>query len=495
MGLIERDALRTMIISYFGLVLGYVNKVLLFILILSTEEIGLVNLIISVGLLFGQIASLGAINSTWKFFTFFRNPERNNYGFLKLTVLTVLGGAMLASGLAYILEPFISEYYKEKSALFVDYYYWIIPVGIANVLFLLFEMHLRAMFKNVLSVFVNDVVSRLVVTCLLGALYFGWISFYQFLIFNCLSYFIPVLILLGYMIYIEEIKSLKVKIQVPRRFKKIVFKYGAYNYLNALGTVLVITLDSTMIASMVGLAGTGIYTTIMYLTSALQVPYKALFRIAAPFIPVYWKERKTKEMGVLYKKISGVSLIMGSTLFLLVWVNREELFSFLPDEFAPGIWVFLFLMTGRLFDMYMGVNSVILLTSKKYQVDIIFTTVLLGLVFGLNYWLIPIYGIIGAAISTMTAVIVYNSLRMIYVWKQFGMHPFQKMQFAVLGLFAVVITLFELAKIDLDMVFVNIAVKTVLVMLLFPLMIYLFKLNKPTVDYVDKILKTLKIKS
>ena len=153
MGLVERDALRTMIYSYMGLVLGYVNKVLLFILILSTEEIGLFNLIISVGLLFGQIASLGAINSTWKFFTFFRNPQRNNYGFLKLTILTVLVGATLTSGLVYVLEPFISDYYNEKSALFVDYYYWIIPIGIANVLFLVFEMHLRAMFKNVLSVF------------------------------------------------------------------------------------------------------------------------------------------------------------------------------------------------------------------------------------------------------------------------------------------------------------------------------------------------------
>ncbi|MDG2153259.1 MAG: polysaccharide biosynthesis C-terminal domain-containing protein [Crocinitomicaceae bacterium] len=494
MGLVERDALRTMIYSYMGLVLGYVNKVLLFILILSTEEIGLFNLIISVGLLFGQIASLGAINSTWKFFTFFRNPQRNNYGFLKLTILTVLVGATLTSGLVYVLEPFISDYYNEKSALFVDYYYWIIPIGIANVLFLVFEMHLRAMFKNVLSVFVNDIVLRLIVTALLGALYFSWISFYQFLVLNALAYFIPVLILFLYMVYIKEIKSLKVSIQVPKRFQKIILKYGAYSYLNGLGAVLIITLDSTMIASMVGLAGTGVYTTVIYLTSALQVPFKALFRISAPFVPVYWKERKMKEMGDLYKNVSGVSLIMGSTLFLLVWVNREELFSFLPSEYSSGIWVFLFLMSGRLFDMYMGLNSVILLTSKKYQIDILFTIILLGLVFGLNYWLIPIYGIIGAAISTMTAVTVYNLLRMVYVWKQFKINPFQKMQFAVLGLFGIVLTLFELLNIHLNIALLSIGVKTVLLILLFPLMIYLFKLNESTVNYIDKVLRTLKIK-
>ena len=281
---------------------------------------------------------------------------------------------------------------------------------------------------------------------------------------------------------------------MPKRFQKIILKYGAYSYLNGLGAVLIITLDSTMIASMVGLAGTGVYTTVIYLTSALQVPFKALFRISAPFVPVYWKERKMKEMGDLYKNVSGVSLIMGSTLFLLVWVNREELFSFLPSEYSSGIWVFLFLMSGRLFDMYMGLNSVILLTSKKYQIDILFTIILLGLVFGLNYWLIPIYGIIGAAISTMTAVTVYNLLRMVYVWKQFKINPFQKMQFAVLGLFGIVLTLFELLNIHLNIALLSIGVKTVLLILLFPLMIYLFKLNESTVNYIDKVLRTLKIK-
>ena len=64
---LHKEAVRTMIITYLGLVLGYLNKGVLFILILSTEQIGLINLILGVGLLFAQFSNLGVINTIAKF--------------------------------------------------------------------------------------------------------------------------------------------------------------------------------------------------------------------------------------------------------------------------------------------------------------------------------------------------------------------------------------------------------------------------------------------
>ena len=47
-------------ISYVGIGLGFLNKGLLFLLILSTEQIGLVNLLIAVGILFAQLSNFGS---------------------------------------------------------------------------------------------------------------------------------------------------------------------------------------------------------------------------------------------------------------------------------------------------------------------------------------------------------------------------------------------------------------------------------------------------
>lgn len=491
MGIIQRDALRTMLISYFGLILGYLNKAVLFIIILTTEEIGLVNLILSVGMFFAQIAALGSFNTISRFSPFFRNAARNHYGFLKLTVIIVAVGSILASGLTYLIEDWVVAHYQDKSPDFVHYYYWVIPVGIANVYLLLFSWHLRAIFKNVFPVFVNEIGSRVLMMLVLLALYFQLISFEIFLVLFCLLYFVPVLVMLGYLIYLGEIKSLRVKIDVSRRFRSILVKFGLYSYMNTLGTVMITTLDVTMIAYFVGLEGVGVYTTIIYLTSALQVPYNALLRIASPFVPVYWKERKIKEMEILYKDVSSLSLIIGSTLFLLVWVSREDLFSLLPDDFRPGIWVFLFLMSGRLVDMFMGINSIILLTSKKYKVDIFLTIILLIQAFILNYILIPMYGIIGAAIATMAAVSVYNLLRMVFVWYQYKIHPFKKHNLVIIVLLFLTLIVTELIPSISTNFILNGIVQSTEVLILFVLPIVIFKLEPQLNNYIDMVLKRI----
>ena len=128
MGFIQKDALRTMIITYLGLLLGYLNKGILFVLILSTEEIGLINLILSVGLLFAQLSNLGAINAISTFLPFFRDDSAKKQSFLKLNIIFVFAGILLFSLLVVLLQGQIIKFYSAKSALFVDYYFWIILI-------------------------------------------------------------------------------------------------------------------------------------------------------------------------------------------------------------------------------------------------------------------------------------------------------------------------------------------------------------------------------
>ncbi|MEY4216639.1 MAG: hypothetical protein RLZZ68_1095, partial [Bacteroidota bacterium] len=142
MGIVKKDALRTTIISYVGLILGYLNKAVLFILLLSTVQIGIVNLLITSGLFFAQLSNLGTIYVTWRFFPFFRNAEKEHYGFLLLNFLLVLFGVLLFTVLFFLFQTPITEYFVQKSPMFVDYAWWVVPVGIGHVFFLLFENYM-----------------------------------------------------------------------------------------------------------------------------------------------------------------------------------------------------------------------------------------------------------------------------------------------------------------------------------------------------------------
>ena len=484
MGVVQKDALRTMIISYVGIVLGYVNKGLLFLIILTTEQIGLINLLVSVGTLFAQFANLGTIYTTWKFFPFFKNKEKNNHGFLSLILLFVFIGIVICTSLALVFRSQIEGMYIEKSKMFVDYFIWIFPIGISYVLYLVFDMFLRGFLKNIISVFAFEIILRGILTLLLFLLWFNFISFSDFVIYQSLSYIVPMAILMYHTYKLGELNLTSKHLNISKRFRKILVQFSLFNYFNSLGSVIVISIDVMMIALMVGLKGTGVYTTIVFLTSALQVPYKSIIRITTPMVASFWKQKNMIEMNKLYKKVSSVTLFLSLSVFIILWLNIEFLFSFMKKDFIEGIWVFLFLMLGRLVDMYFGLNGAIFITSKKYRYDLIFTGILLISVFAINFWLIPIYGIVGAAISTSVGLIVYNICRVIFVYAAYRLHPFHSNQFKVIGLGMITLIIGIYTKELFDNAWVQVVYETFIFILLFILPIYRLNLEPDMIAYI-----------
>ncbi len=474
-----------MIISYVGIVLGYVNKGLLFILILSPEQIGLVNLLYNVGALFAQFANLGSIYTTWKFFPYFRNKEKQHFGFFPLMILLVLIGILICFTLAIVFKENIQVLYLEKSPAFVQYYFWFIPIGIATVFFIFFDVYLRSLFKNVASVFAIEVLLRLALTVVLIAYWNQWIDFYWFVILHSFTYFVPSIILVFYLIKIKEFNLHFKSISIPRRFKKIILRFSAYFYINTLGLVLVNSLDVIMLAQMSGLKSTGIFTTIVFLIGAIQVPYKSIVRSSSSLVSEYWKHRRFKDMAELYTKVSSVALTIALILFLFLGMNIHFLFSFLKPEFYAGISVFFILMVGRIFDMYCGLNSSIFTTSKFYKYDVFFTVGLIAMIYFLNRWLIPMYDMNGAALSTSIAMVITNIGRLVFVYFVFKMHPFTWKQIIVIVNAALTMFLGYVLSQFFDQGWLLFFAQCLLIFFSFLLPIYFFKLDPDVVNYFN----------
>jgi len=486
MGIVQKEGLQTTIISYLGLFLGYLNKGILFIIFLSTEEIGLINLLIGIGILFAQFSNLGSAYLSWKFFPLFKNKDNSNHGFLTLSSIIVLCGVVIFSTLYFVFEDFIGGLYNEKSQQFIHYYYWVLPVGIGYSGFILFENYLRSLSRNTFSVFINDIVIRLFTTVLIICFGMEWISFITFVYSIMISYLIPPFILFFYTVIIGEGKLSLKSINIRKPLRRIMLTYSLYSYINSLGTLLVITLDAMMVASMLGLKETGIYTTVVFLSSALIIPYRSLNRVCTPIVAQHWKDKNLIEMDSLYKRSSSIMLALVLFMFLAIWINRIELFSFLPSEYSAGIVVFLCLMVGRIIDVYFGINGTIFVTSKKYRFDVVFTLILIVLVFILNLWLIPMWGMKGAAVSTSIAYIVYNMGRMLFIKMSFGMHPFKFSQLKTFVLFTLIYLLFEFAPFEFENRYIALAVRSSVLILLTIIPLIVFKIEPEITNYLSK---------
>ena len=120
----------------------------------------------------------------------------------------------------------------------------------------------------------------------------------------------------------------------------------------------------------------------------------------------------------------------------------------------------------------------------------IFTLILLLLVFGINCFLIPIYGIIGAAISTGIAMVVYNICRMLFLFYCYKIHPFEKNQLYVIGLFFSILIIFSNIPDFSRNGLVVLIFKSIFISIVYLGIIILFKLNKDLNAYIYNVLSS-----
>jgi O-antigen/teichoic acid export membrane protein len=486
MSIVQKDAFNTMILSYLGVFLGYINRGVLFFVFLKTSQVGLINLVASVGLLFAQCANLGTIYSIWKFFPFFREDKNKTKGLLLLHILIVLIGVLIFTSFSVFFKDELTSFYTNKSKEFVDYYYWILPIGIGNVFFLLFDNYLRGKYKNIIGIFANEIILRVIILISLLLFGFDFIDFKTFSICFFIAHVIPMIILGVHLLKQKELTYKISKIYIPKRFRKIIISFSLYNYINTLGALFVVTLDSLMIASYLGLSETAVYTQIVFFTGALMIPYRSIIRVSSNFIPTYWKNKELNKMNELYKKVSSVCLFFALFLFSIVWINIHDIFAFFPKEYESGISVFLILMIGKIIDMYFGLNGTILFTSKKYKFDILFTIILFVIVYTMNVFLIPMYGINGVAISTSISYVVYNICRLIFVYYYYKLLPFTINQFKLIVLFLSVMIIGFLVFPLTDIIILNLFIQTIYILVFFTGTIYFFKLEESSIEYTNK---------
>jgi len=488
MGFVRKDSIIITLLTYFGLVIGYFNKVLLFTNFLTTEQVGLANILIFIASLYAQVSALGSINIVFRFFPFFKSDENKHFGFLFFTNSITAIGFILVSTVFIIFNDFFASIFNENSPLLVEYSLLIIPMSLGVLFYNFFETYLRSLQKNIVSTIANEIICRLGITFSISLFALGLIDFKQFIYLYVAINCTPALIVILYTIYKKQFFIKPEYNQLIKRLWKIMIVYGLYSTLNNVSYILIATMDSLMVAKMLDLGSTGIYTTIIFLANLLLIPWRSLVKVSLPTISSLWKKRDLVTMEENYKKSSLANLIFSSYLFLMIWVNIDSLFSFMSAEYYYGKYVFLFLGIGRIVEASSGINGAILLTSKKFRIDLFFTIGLVVFTYFTNLIFIPIWGINGAAFATLLTITIFISLRIYYVRKAFKIFPFQTKQIFIVIIILLNVTILSLIP-DFSNVYFNILFRSVICTSLSLFPIYFLKISLDFNNIVNNLLK------
>lgn len=434
MGIVIKQSIRSSIIAYIGVLIGYFNLMWLFPYFMSAEQVGLMRLIqVSASLLatFGQV---GLPQTIVRFFPEYKE-EKSFFSFVRLAGLL---GFLVLILLASIFKTPIVNYFSDKSELFVEYFNFTLLITFFLIQFQIMEAFSRSHLKTIFPTFVRDVQLRILTTVIVVLFGLGIISFDGMITILILVYASLVVTM---MIFFGREKMLRSGLDfsfLKNGHLKKIGRFGMYSLLGAGGTQIVYQIDSVMVSGNQGLNSTGIYAIGFFIGIVIEMPKRSILQVVMPLISQSFQKRDMAHVKTLYRQSSINQFIIGGLLLLGIWSNIDNVYALIPNKevYLAGMTVVLYIGLGKLSDMLFGPNGEIIVMSRYYRVNVVLVVFLALATIVLNYLLIPLYGIDGAAIASLVAMLSFNIIKFFFVWARFKIQPFTSKTLIYAGILA-----------------------------------------------------------
>jgi len=478
LGIVSRQATLNSIFYYIGVFLGYVNVILLFPAYFTSEQFGLIQLMVSVSFIYSQFSSFGLIYGINRYFPFFRTEDKKHKGLLTYVLIISLSGFVLLTFIYLALKPNIMNLYIENSRLFTDYYNLIIPLSFFTLAFNILEALARVILKTEFSNFLREVLLRLMTTSGIIMFVFNFFDIDLFILFYVSTYGFVSLLLLIQVVSSKEFKLyISLKIIEKNTFLDFL-KFNMYNLLSGAAMFVGQKVDVLIIGSMLGLAPLGAYSLYFYIASIIYIPMKSLSRITFPIIASHWKTNDIKSINDIYIKTSLIQLIFGLLIYIGVIINRYNLFALIKkEEYINNFVIFPFVGLAILFDITAGLNSDIISNSPKYRYQALFNIIFLIVTIIANLILIPLLGISGAAIAIAIAFLIFNLTKWLFLKLQYNMQPINYKQLLLIMFTFVSFIIGELLPV-INVIYVDILYRSLIVTVIFGGAVYIFRISE-----------------
>lgn len=447
-----RQSIKGSIVNYVGAFIGFLTTFFILTKYLTLEEIGLTRVLLESALLVAALSQLGTTNSIIRFFPYFKNKAEKHHGFLGFSVLVPFVGASVFCTFYVLLRQPIAHFFSRESALFLDYFYYVIPLAVFFVYIGVFETYSSVLQRVVVPRFIREVGIRVMAIAVYLLWAFRVVTFDQFVLLFILIYGAAAILNLMYVLALKQY-SFKPDFSIVKKpLRKNFYYYTVFLFAAALGDTVVMKIDTFMVSSMLGLGQAGIFSIAYFMAIIIEIPYRSLNAISMPIVSSHLKNKEYGKVQELYKKLSLNQLIAAGLLFVLIWVNIDSIFDIMPngEKYVAGKYVVLFIALSRVVHSTFNFGLSILSLSKYYYYYLFFIFLLSGLTIGTNLIFIPMYGISGAALSTFISFTIYNLLIISLVHAKMKISPFSFQQLKLLLLILSILGINYLIKYKFD---------------------------------------------
>ncbi|MFY9307874.1 MAG: polysaccharide biosynthesis C-terminal domain-containing protein [Bacteroidia bacterium] len=476
MSSIKKQGIQNTIITYTGVVIGFISLLFVQPNLLKPDELGLTRILVAAASLIATILPLGISGVTTRFFPYFRNTENRHYGYFGFMLLFPIIGTILCGFLIVAFKNTIIGQYTEQSALFTQFYDLLLPFSVIISLNMIMNAYCASLFKTAIISFFEGIFTRVLFIILIVIYYFGWVNFTQFVYLFMLIYLLQLVSMIVYILSIDK-PSLKVDITflksvgLPR-----LLQFGIILTVSNFSSIGLKHLDTLVLGRYMSLDYVGIFAVSAYIAMIIEIPLTSLEKITHAKVAQGWANSDIEGIKQIYYQSIKYLLLLGGLLLIGIITNIHDLLKLLPEAYHQGATVVIITSIGAFLNIATGVNTSILFTSEKYIYGTYLMIMLFVLSLTLNIIFIPLYGIEGAALATLIASVIYNTLKYFIIWRSFKMQPYDTSTLKILLAIGITFGLAYILPAVSNNEFISIAIRAIVTCSIYVGLAYYLKL-------------------
>lgn len=212
--------------------------------------------------------------------------------------------------------------------------------------------------------------------------------------------------------------------QNKKMFQKVVYDKGylRYSYSLVLAAVMGVAMDKIdiiMLGAMKDMKSVGIYQIDVQIANIILMILVIFDTVFAPQISKFYHSGKHEELRKLYEKSTRLLGLLALISIIIIVVFGKYILLLFGEEFVDGHLALILRSLGQFVNVAVGSVWLMLAMTGRPKWHIYSNLIAFTVNIGLNYLLIPKYGVNGAAFATMTSMILVNIIGYILVRKVF----------------------------------------------------------------------------
>ena len=484
MGIVIKQTSKNIFTISVALIIGGVNTLYFYPEFLKDEYYGLVVFLLATSNLLQPLMSLGAQHTIIKFYSSFKDKISKD-AFLSSIIFIPLIVIIPITFFVVKAHDIIGEFLSIQNPIIQSYIWVIFLVSFATSYFEVFYAWSRVHFKSVFGNVLKEVYPRISVLILLSLVAFDFLTKESFVWWLTGLYYLRLVIMVVYSLIIY---TPKFSFTLPENFKEIL-SYSLYILLAGSAASLLIDIDKYMIPQKEAISQTAYYAVAVFIATVVEIPGRAMFQILNPMVAKAINDNDSLKLNYLYQKSSSNLLIVSGFFFLLINLNISSFYLLMNNEFySDAILVVLIISLAKLIQMSFGCGPAILATSSFYRITLPFSIAMAISVYFLNDVLIDLYGINGAAISTLIVLSIFTILKVLFIRFKLKINPYNLNTIKILLI--VLVLYLSIGYIGfMYSAFLDILLRSVIVSIIYMSLIYYLGLSKSINQIIRKILK------